>query len=404
MKSRDGLVLTFVLWNLLAFFGFLTAGGWMVWNGVTHELGARQFHQIFTGLSLAAVPAAIFGMGIFYGVRRISRPHVPEPCAFSWRVPNWMLIALVAVILAALAVIWLPWSVRAPSNGWFNFLLLVCAIWLPVLMTLLLALRGLDTGSRLRLWGALGFGFTLAPLLALLLEALAEIFLIIVLGLYLLQYPDIAVLFKAILNGVYSSASDEVLFSLIADHLQAAPMLVWGAVLYTAVAIAFIEEMFKPMLVWILGRRLDSPAQGFALGALSGAAFAFLENASVSGVAYTNWHYIVTARAMTPAIHIFGAALTGWGIALWRKNGDWKRFLGLFGAAVLLHSLWDIVSLCSGLADLKMCSAYLSGNWEMLWYGILFVAALLGLLWANKSLRAAVSARDDIMPSAEFSA
>jgi RsiW-degrading membrane proteinase PrsW (M82 family) len=61
------------------------------------------------------------------------------------------------------------------------------------------------------------------------------------------------------------------------------PGVIFTVLLYTALFVPAIEELFKPLGVWLLGNKLDSPALGFALGALSGASYALIETIGVSG-------------------------------------------------------------------------------------------------------------------------
>ena len=69
-----------------------------------------------------------------------------------------------------------------------------------------------------------------------------------------------------------------------------------------------IEEAFKPLAVWLVGKHLRSTAEGFALGALCGAGFAILEGLLVSSGAVDMAGYGVAARATSSLMHITASA------------------------------------------------------------------------------------------------
>ena len=110
--------------------------------------------------------------------------------------------------------------------------------------------------------------------------------------------------------------------------------------LYTALFVPAVEELFKPLGVWLLARKLDSPAQGFALGALSGASYALIETIGVSGQG-GEWATLLFTRIGTGLLHITTSALMGAAIVFVLRERRYLRLLGTYLLAVTLHGLWN---------------------------------------------------------------
>jgi RsiW-degrading membrane proteinase PrsW (M82 family) len=108
--------------------------------------------------------------------------------------------------------------------------------------------------------------------------------------------------------------------------------------------------LFKPLAVWLFARRIESPAQGFALGLLSGAAFALVESLNASGAGTETWPVIVTVRAGTSMLHIMASGLVGWGIvSAFRERRILRLFVAYF-SAVLLHGIWNACAVGAGFS------------------------------------------------------
>jgi RsiW-degrading membrane proteinase PrsW (M82 family) len=102
-----------------------------------------------------------------------------------------------------------------------------------------------------------------------------------------------------------------------------------------------IEEIFKSLGVWLVIDRLSTPAQGFAMGVLSGAGFALAESLFASVTTDATWAFTLSMRAISGAMHMLTAGLTGWGIAYARLEKRYLRLIGMVLLAMLLHSAWN---------------------------------------------------------------
>jgi RsiW-degrading membrane proteinase PrsW (M82 family) len=121
----------------------------------------------------------------------------------------------------------------------------------------------------------------------------------------------------------------------------ARPAVIYIALVYIAGIVPLIEEVLKPLGVWLLVGRALSPAAGFAAGALSGAGYALFESLALAAGGGEEWAFQAFVRSGTGLVHIATAGLTGYALALaWREN----RYIRLGVAyllSVTLHSLWN---------------------------------------------------------------
>jgi RsiW-degrading membrane proteinase PrsW (M82 family) len=165
---------------------------------------------------------------------------------------------------------------------------------------------------------------------------------------------------------------------------------------FIAVLVPLIEELLKPLAVWLFASTLDSPAQGFLFGALSGAAFALFESLNASADASTTWAVIIGGRIGTGILHITASAFVGLGIGYAFKEKRYGLLLACYGAAVFAHSLWNASALglaftglsqLTGNAEWLVLSPFLLCN--LLALGMIFLAVLVA---SNKKLQNAAPA------------
>lgn len=129
------------------------------------------------------------------------------------------------------------------------------------------------------------------------------------------------------------------------------PLVIFGILAVVAGLMPMIEEMVKPLGLWVLAGQRLTPAQGFAGGALSGAAFALIESLFyISTPAGSGWLVLALGRVGTCLLHITTTALVGWALAnAWANRAYW-RLGATYLLAVALHGLWNGLSILSGLA------------------------------------------------------
>src|SRR6185436_18726994 len=121
---------------------------------------------------------------------------------------------------------------------------------------------------------------------------------------------------KIMLLGPQSEAARDLLSPFLTR-----PGVISVALVYIAILVPALEEIFKPLGVWLLAGKLDSAAQGFTLGALSGAGYALIETIGVTGQ-QGDWASLLFTRIGTGLLHITTSALMGAAIVLaWRERG-----------------------------------------------------------------------------------
>jgi RsiW-degrading membrane proteinase PrsW (M82 family) len=231
---------------------------------------------------------------------------------------------------------------------------------------------------------------TLGPLILITLEAAVIIMGFIGVIVYIVTQPELIREVERLSNEiVLLGPNSEEAIDLIAPYLTR-PGVIVGALLYFALIIPAIEEIFKPIGVWLLASKLESPAQGFALGALSSAGFALAETFGVSGQT-SEWAVLLLTRIGTGILHITTSALMGAAIVLaWRE----RRFIQLIGNYILvvaLHGLWNALAITftfSTLMELLDQQGFLR-TWQLpvsISMGLLAVAMFVMLLASNRKM------------------
>jgi hypothetical protein len=210
----------------------------------------------------------------------------------------------------------------------------------------------LPTGSLQRSWGVFASGLVLGPLLTLAAELIA------ILGLvsgdhYLSMRPDLL----QEIDGPGRTAREFPRCAGAGPSADQTVPLPAGRYLpgfsFTAGIVPLIEELFKPVGVWLLAGRRLSPAEGFASGVISGAGFALFENLAFTSTG-GEWTASVVLRMGTGLLHILTAGLTGWALALAWSHRRYLRLLVIFFCAVLLHAIWNGLALVTTASILNL--------------------------------------------------
>ena len=257
---------------------------------------------------------------------------------------------------------------------------------------------GLPEGSRQRFWGTFGSGLVGSPLLALIVEMILLLGVVLLWGFYLQtkpgQYQELLSLVERVSR---SSFTPEMADQLIGEYLFR-PGVLWSLILFIAVLIPVVEEVIKPLGVWLLlGRDLE-PKEGFVLGAVSGAGYALFENLTLAADAQ-GWFVVVVSRFGTTAVHILTSGLVGWGLVVGLKKGRLGKLAYAYGAAVLLHGVWNGLNVLLALGTAAGAEQALGTFWIQVsgfsWVGLVLlgVGSLVGLFQAENLLKRAIMGR-----------
>ncbi len=276
-----------------------------------------------------------------------------EQAEYSVRFPfaAWQIFAVFTTVILSVAIggviayreiPWLSWSILP--------VLTVFVIVPPIWLLFCIGTQGIELGSRWRIFSILGLSMTIGPLLMTILE------LVILLGMIMAGMFVVAIwqpgLFQEImkLGEILKQETNQgLILNLFAPYISN-PTLIAAGLTYIALLVPMIEELLKPLAVWIFAKKIESPAQGFAMGILSGAAFALLESLNASGNGTAGWPIIVSVRAGTSLLHMTASGLVGWGIVSALREKRIVRFFSAYFCAVAIHGLWNACAIGAGLS------------------------------------------------------
>ena len=344
----------------------LVALGLLGFSGMSLIGGVIQFIQGGIG-NPAAVPSFMLSASLllgavlmlpsaWYAYRRLV-PSLRESAAPRRSLTPWVLTLLVVIFVPLLLLVG-NWAARSSLAWLFLPPISLLATGLPVLWLVWLGKRGLPAGSPQRQWGLFAAGLAFNPLFIIIIELLALIGLMLLVGLIIAINPELAQDLSTLAMRLASSppGTDNWL-NILSPYLMQ-PAFLAAVFAYTSLLIPLIEEALKPLGLWLLtGRRL-SPAQGFAGGLISGAGFALFENLSALSAGGPDWTLLASLRITTALLHVLTTGLVGWALAHAWTN---KRFLRLgvtYSAAVILHGVWNAL----GIASFSLPALNLTGQ------------------------------------------
>ncbi len=255
--------------------------------------------------------------------------------------------------------------------------------------------RKLPEESAQRFWGVFGSGLTFAPLIALFVEFLILVFFGILLWVFIQSQPELKQDFLILLDHFQQSSITPGIFERTTSRLFETPGIAGGVFIYIAVLIPVVEELIKPIAIWLLPGRNLSPKDGFLLGAVSGAGYALFENLTIAAETEI-WTFVMISRLGTAAIHMLTTALVGWGIASARSEKRYWRLVMAFVAAITLHGVWNGLNILTALVEFPPIQTTV-GTFALNFAGyapvgllILALGALFGLIWANSCFQRAI--------------
>jgi len=261
---------------------------------------------------------------------------------FKFPFAGWQIFAVVGMVILSVAIGGVIAYMEIAWLAWIILPVLTLFVIVPPIWFLFgLGTNGIQLGSRWRIFSILGLGLTIGPLIMIVMEIVLLLGIIIV-GLVVLSIQQPA-LFQEIVNLgriIKQETDQEVILKLLAPYISNTAVIA-TLIGYIALIVPMIEELLKPLAVWIFAKKIESPAQGFAMGVLSGAAFALIESLNASGDGTVSWPVIVSIRAGTSLLHMTTSGLVGWGIVSAFREKRIMRFFAAYFSAVTLHGIWN---------------------------------------------------------------
>jgi hypothetical protein len=298
--------------------------------------------RVRSPLDVAVLAAALVVIGMvflpaaYYSFQRLRGGDVPPAALKLLRV--WQGILMVLLWLGAAVAAQL--LLKQPILKWVTPAFYVIAIGLPVYFFARLATGGLRVGSRQRLWGVLAAGITLGTSLSIIAELLVALLGLVGVGIYVAAHPEQLAALKQIAAQLSNASGLDQVLNTAGPWLNN-PVAILLALLFFSILSPIIEETAKSLATWTVFDHLTSSAQGFAVGAMSGAAFGLVESLLVSATPDSNWTTTLLVRGASTMMHIMAASLTGWGIATFRLTKRPARMIGMYALAMSLHGLWN---------------------------------------------------------------
>ena len=282
--------------------------------------------------------AIILCLATFFCIQKYMNQASAEVQA-QFQMPVWLILTLIPCAGIPIAI---GYFVSGIENiNWFALpLLTLPAVLVPIYLLLGLGTKSIGFGPRWRAWGIFGMGMTIGPLLLFFIELIILVFIFVILVLVAASQPDLNREIQFLAEQIQQVGDEpEALLDLMLPYIFKSQVVALLLLFFSGVA-PLVEELFKPLGVWLFAGKLESPAQGFALGALSGGAFALVETFGSSAQAM-DWAGLIGARIATGLMHIISTALMGWGTALVWRERKYLMLIFAYSGSFLLHSAWN---------------------------------------------------------------
>ena len=295
---------------------------------------------ITLAIGLSGIPS------IVYSIKRLGKGQV-----LTLRNPRLLLLASIALLLLA-PLAWLttfPFLSAPPA--FFKTIINILFVGIPAWWIVELGRQGLPQVTRQKQWGLINFGmFVTMPVVIL-----AEIILLgagvaLLIG-WLGQQPEFAPLLDQVKNLLILNPQRMDLLAYQLEPLLASPVVIGSILLAFSLLVPMVEELLKPLALWIFIKRRWSPAEGFIAGMLSGAAFAVIESLiSLAAASSADWLIIAGGRAAAALLHIITAGFSGWALTSSWIDRKYIRIGLTYLGVVLVHGAWNFLALMVGLS------------------------------------------------------
>lgn len=330
---------------------------------------------IFLLAALLAIPSLVSSFRRWSG----REPLRPMVSASTFRLASYGLVLWALVVgLGSLIS-------RSPQIAWLVLPpLQLLTIGLPIWWIFEFARRGLSIGSAQRGWGILNFGIFITTPVLMIIEIVVLLGLVVAFAVWASQNRMVMAALAGLSEAINQARGNpQALLPILMPYLQN-PLTIFAVLAIIAGLMPMIEELFKPLALWVLAGRRLTPAQGFVGGALCGAAFALIESLFYLSMPMgESWAALAVGRTGTCLLHITTTALVGWAMAEAWQNGAYLRLGATYLLAVALHGLWNGLSIISGLtAFLSPAPANLKVLMSISRVAPFAIAALLVLLFA----------------------
>jgi hypothetical protein len=338
----------------LGFLLFAAAGVVLLLLGVAGLTGSSfvdpaQVLPYFSLMWVCALVCLLVAPSIVLAIMRLSGKPLP---AWQWRgsfkAASWAMLAWPFAIAA---------GARISHSGTLDWLFLpplqILAVALPLWWLIEFGRHGLPGSGPQRSWGILSAGLLVSPTVATIVELLVMGLVLLVFVVWFSSQPGAAEQMTLLAQRLSNAGSDPDVLMRILRPIAMTPTVLISIILVTSGLVPLIEELVKPLGLWVLVGKKLTPAQGFLFGLLSGAAFALLESlGTIATPSGQDWLAVVLGRTGTGMLHTVTTGLMGWALASTWQDGRYLRLAGTYLLAAGLHGLWNLFGVVLALPTL----------------------------------------------------
>jgi hypothetical protein len=300
---------------------------------------------------------------------------------------QWFRIASLLMIVWLAAIVGGQALLKSVQNSYLLSFIDLLVIALPLIWLLGFGLRNIKAGTWKRFWGLVTGTFFITLPVILIAEGILLLALVYLVSLN----PELRSLFSTI-NSLSLDAPD--LSNQILKQIQpliSSPQFIYGLLFVLGLLIPLLEEFFKPLLIWSFSRHNLTPAQGFAMGLISGAAFALIESLfALNATSGADYYSIALGRTGTGLLHTFNTGMMGWALAATWQDGHRLRLATVYLGVVLLHGAWNAIAVIMGLGSISLSISETNSAWVQIvpWLLEILAAGMLVTLFVmNRRLR-----------------
>lgn len=350
------------------------------------SIGAETLDQSRSLLWVIGLTALITLPSLILSIRRLSGNTPPRPGRRN------LLYATIALLLVPLLVLLEEKIIAGSKFSSLSPLVAILAVIFPLWWFIELGRFRLNTGSSQRHWGVSVFSIFLTMPLVILAEMFFILLVLILGAAWLMQQPEFSSLIQQIQNQFILNPLDAPNLIPALEPLLARPEVLAVGLWSVALLLPMLEELIKPLAVWLFSKRQFTPAEGFGAGLVCGASFALLESTlALTAVTGDDWAFTVLGRVGAGLLHTVLSGLNGWALASAWQDHKFIRLGATYLFTVLVHGAWNLFAVFAGLKlagdQLPLDLSPLLKNSALWVLGGLALLMLAVLIIANRRLR-----------------
>ncbi len=342
--------LLYLILSISGFFLTLTAGGFTLLAGlfsaVSGETNDILYPSFIAGWVLILISLLLIP-GVVYAIYRLRGRPAPV-----FRFSGTKLLPF------ALLGLWLPILVLGSViSGKTNYdwlvlpLLTIFLIAIPLWVWMRMGTHPGTANNSQAIWSLFGVNLLVTPVLIMFFEIIALGMIgLVVMGIIAMS-PSLINQVETLIQQITYSGMDPILLMRVVKPILQNPWVLFGIFTTASVIIPIVEELLKPVWLWMFIRNLN-PATGFKYGLLSGAAFALIESMGyLAAPMGEGWTGLIIGRVGTGVLHMAASGIMGWGLASAWHEHKYLRLAKAFLFSVFIHGLWNAIGLLMGMAE-----------------------------------------------------